>query len=457
VRGRVSALLAVMLLAACASTPPAAPSDPSAPIPTVDPRASADPALVAKFMDEGLSEGQAIFAALTRVDVQQLTPLSYRITQSYPTGNNAEFTVTLTPDQTVDSDAPMTATYTATGGDFGFRLEYFIAYDDIPDDVEAEIRGPSAGTNVPIRLADTGLGALALTAAEKSGIRVVVEGLVKELADAAASAFAEALDQALGLKAGVDSLLNALKAGVSVDEALALRKEHGELMAKIDKLEECAKNPTNPVTKRAYQADPAQRQKILNTIAEARLEIKSNFAAIFVGMVNTTGSGLTGSKVLGFVLGPATAYLEQELKKLNDGWIMVLEQLITPCVAYQFSGARLQYWTFVQAEGIRIEVTVTEDWKGVVCGDPLEAEWQLSVDATGVFSDGDVDTSAESVRIPVTTSPETTEIGELGAKVTYLPREKSVRVEPALDVGLHELRIGSATVPLLPLTDCPLD
>lgn len=454
-RGRISALLAVMLLAACASTPPAAPQ--SALIPTVDPNATADPALVAEFMDEGLSEGQAIFAALTRVDVQQLTPLSYRVTQSYPTGNSAEFTVTLTPDQSADPDAPIRATYTDTGGEFGFRLEYFIAYDDMPDDVEAEIRGASADTHAPIRLAATGLTALAPTAAEKSGVRVVVEGLVKEFRETAVSAFVEALDAALGPKAVADKLYNALKAGLSFKDAWALRVEHDKLMAKIDKLEECAKNPTNPVTKRAYEADPAQKQKILDTIVEARLEITSNVAAMFVGMLNSTASGLAGSKVLGFIIGPATAYLEQGLKELNDGWIKVLEALITPCKVYQFSNAQLQYWTVAQGAGVRIEVTVTEHWKGVACGDPLEAEWQLSVDGTAVYSDGDVDTYAKSVRTPVTTSPETREIGELGAKVTYLRDSKSVRVEPALDVGFYEMRIGSATVPLVELADCPLD
>ncbi len=166
--GRTDAAVALLLILSVACTPTGTvdsrASERAEPPPatSVDPEASPDAALVAEYRDEGLSHGQAIFAALSHVEVVEQSALSYGIAQLYPTGNSAEMTITVLADQAGDPDAtsPVSATYSETDeGDFVFRLEYFIPYDEIPDDVEEEIRGAVAGIGAPIAVAGIG-GAL---------------------------------------------------------------------------------------------------------------------------------------------------------------------------------------------------------------------------------------------------------------------------------------------------------
>jgi hypothetical protein len=309
------------------------------PATSVDPRASPDAALVAKYRDEGLSDGQAIFAALSHVEVDEQSALSYGITQSFPTGNSAEMTITVLADQAGDPDAtsPVSATYSETDeGDFMFRLEYFIPYDEIPDDVEEEIRGAVAGIGAPIAVAGIG-GALAeLTAGGAAGIRVTVEAFVKKLVETRVGDFLKGLEEGLGTGAIIDGLYQALKQGLKVRDAFAISTEHDELMKRIDALEDCAENPTNPVTRRGYEDDPGQKQRILDAIAEARAQISSNFAVMFLGLLNSASSSLPAAgKVLGFIISPGNAYVKQQLRELNEGWIRDLEKLITPCKDYR--------------------------------------------------------------------------------------------------------------------------
>jgi hypothetical protein len=444
-----------------AAAPPG--SAPPADVPTFDPNASPDPERVAALMDEGLDEGLAIFAALTQVNAEQVSPLSYRITHSYPTGNSGEMTVTLTPDQAFDPDAAETisANYTETDGDFAFRLEFFIGYDDIPDDVEEDIRGAVATADERIAFAGLGVTAFGPTAAETSGVKVVAEGIVKKLEEAGISKFIEYLDQALGTNALIDKLNSLLDAGLSAKDAWSLGTEHDQLMAKVDDLEECAENPTNPVTRRGYESDPSQKQRILDRVAEVRVEIKSNIAVMFLGLINTTATGLGGaaSKVLGFIVGPATDYIKQELSELNERLIEELEKLITDCEAYEFSGVTLEYSITDPANTPLTRMRrVTEVWSGSVCGDPLEAEWTITVQVTTVTPMGEVDPAdsyEESARARVSPSA-VVEIGEMHAVVTYRPDAELVEVEEAGAGGWHVIT-GSETVPLEPIEECPGD
>lgn len=372
--GRTDAALALVLILSVSCTPAGTDGSPRGeraeppPARSVDPQASPDAALVAAYRDEGLSHGQAIFAALSHVEVVEQSALSYAITQSYPTGNSAEMTITVLADQAGDPDAtsPVSATYSETDeGDFMFRLEYFIPYDEIPDDVEEEIRGAVAGIGAPIAVAGIG-GALGeLTAGNAAGIRVTVEAFVKKLFETRVEDFLKGLEEGLGSGAIIDSLYKALKAGLEVKDALAVRTEHDELMKRIDALEDCAENPTNPVTRRGYADDPGQKQRILDAIAEARANIKSNFAVMFLGLLNSVGSDLAAGaagKVLGFIIGPGTEYVKQQLQELNAGWIRDLEKLITPCKDYR----------------LEVGIPGVSGLSAVKC-DGIEGEWTIDI------------------------------------------------------------------------------
>lgn len=137
----------------------------------------------------------------------------------------------------------------------------------------------------------------------------------------------------------------------------------------------------------------------------------------------------------------------------------IAEEARERCVsAYEFSGAELVYFAFAEGEGVRIEWTVTEHWRGAVCGDPLEAEWQVSVESTTVWSDGEVESYEETETAPLGPSA-FAEIGELGGEVTFLPGSMEVTVKPAVGdgFGIYEIRQGSDTVPLEPVKECPIE
>jgi hypothetical protein len=350
-RGSNCRAFVALVLIVCVGCTPGAPTDPSAPaaaepatslataspeFPSAGPLASADPEVVAQLVDEqGLTEAEALFAGLTRVEVEQVSPLQYRLALSFPTLNTAIWTVTLIPDQTGDPDAPesVSASYADSEDGFSFRVEYFVPYAELPDDVEREIRGASAGRGHLVAFA--GIGALPpdLTASDESGVKVVAEGIVQEMQQNGIAEFLKTLDSALGAGARLERMYDALKAGLAVKDAWALKSELETLNKRLDALEDCARNPTNPVTKRAYQEDPAQLQRVLDEIADARVHVKSNVAMMFVGMISSTGGGLGGpvGSALGYVLGPAASYLKQELTKLNEQRLRELDELIPDC------------------------------------------------------------------------------------------------------------------------------
>ena len=383
-RRRVTRASAVALLTtvciACTSSPPA-PGDSSPPAespgverPTFDPSATPDPARVQELIGEGLGEGQAVFGALTHVAVEQISPLEYRIVQAYPTGNRGDMTVTLTPDQTFDPEGAgsFRSTYSETDGEFTFRLEFFVAYEDMPEDVEQEVRGAVARPR-DVTFAAFRRTAAGPVAAETTGAGVVVAGVVTEAEKAGVSAFVEDLDRRLGTNGALDKFKGALEGGLAVKDAFAARTEHDDLMKRIDALEECAKNPTNPLTRRAYQEDPREKQRILDAIADTRLSITSNFAVAFVGMINSTASGLTGpaSKVLAFVVGPVTEYVLSDLRADNLRRIAELEALVSDCdgFALELVGTNL----------VNPYLESTFDLIGEVIACPAEGgEWRFS-------------------------------------------------------------------------------
>lgn len=334
---RVTALTSVLALAlgSCTAGQPASPgaadvgSQPDATeAATVDTFAHYDEALVREFEAEGLSEGQAIFLALTRVEVEPVDERTYRIIQTFPTGNTADMTVAVTPDQTGEPGGLETS-YTESGdGGLSFSLTYFVPYDAIPDDVEPEIRTGSVERRAgAVAMAGTYL-AIPL-AAPKSGVRVVVDGVVDEASDAAIEEFLEFASEKSG--AGVDKLFEALKAGKDVLDALVMSEEFEKLQKQIDAIEECAENPTNPTTRNAYEQDPGLKQRLLEEVARTRFEVKANLAAMFIGLANKVGSGLTGAKWLAFVVGPLTSWTKEGLDARNAEALDRLRKEVTSC------------------------------------------------------------------------------------------------------------------------------
>ncbi len=340
-------------------------SDGSAASPTA-PRVqfdSYDREVVSGLVAQGFDEASAIFVALTTVDVRASGSGHAQITEWFPTGNNAVIDVTVTPTESGDPSAPMKMTSDDTNGDFAFTLEYFVSNDAIPADVQAAHFGASR----PVR-------------SDSSGVQVVVKALIKKLATDGVSEFLKYLDSKDVPSDG--EFAGALKLMKALVTAIATSVNFKALMSQIDELEDCAKNPTNELTKKAYKENPAELDRLLEQIESTRSEIRENTAVAFFAQMLSTGSGITALKAVpwvGYVVSAGTAWSKDTLDKVNQGLVEDLKKSIVPCAKdYRFDGTVLgSHWTATKCAGIagQWDVTITSgDYEPTVGSFRLDTE-----------------------------------------------------------------------------------
>lgn len=403
------ALIATIVLTACSASPgvsddaatPDAPAEPagapaqSAPV-RLGTLSKEDEALTAELTANGYSEGAAAFLAMTNVEVESRGEYSQRIVYAFPTGNTAEISVTLVPDGTraAQRTDALTMTSSEPNGDFAFEMEYFVPYDAMPADVREEVRSGTADADT--RLAVAGPLAMSGPVAASDGVGVVVKAFVTKLQDGRAAEFLKFLDKQLGTTGALDTLYKQIKAGLAMKDALAMGAEHDELQRQLNALEECARNPTNPITKRAYRDDPGYRDRILEQIDSVRQEVKANTAVMFIAKLNQTASALLSKQVkwLSFVVGPATAWSRAALQEVNARLIEDLKKNITECgegYQFEFGGT---------GTGFDLGHPVPVEWQywGLLCEG--STEWRIWEDFDGVQGGSTTGPPSNSASVP---------------------------------------------------------
>lgn len=118
--------------------------------------------------------------------------------------------------------------------------------------------------------------------------------------------------------------------GFTVEKGVEIGAELDTVLAELSKLEDCAKNPTNPLTQKQYQEDPTARDRVLQQIAEARAEMIANTVVMELGVLNGYVAGF-GPKWLGYVIGPGTAWSQATLKELNQQRLEEIKRAVTKC------------------------------------------------------------------------------------------------------------------------------
>ena len=295
------------------------------------PLPSADAEREAALVAEGLEEGEAEFLALTTLESEALGENTYRVVATFPTGDEAELIITLEPDQTGDP-ADLELSHEVVGDDFEFRLAYLVPWDAIPEDLHDEIRNGETALAQPDAIRALFTPARIEVAADSAGVGVIVQGLVKSLYGQAASETARIIEGRLGGRIDASGTLKMLKALEGVGNALGTSAEYLEVVRELDKLEECARNPTNPITQRAYRDDPGYRQRILDQVAETRAEVKANAAVLYLSHLIKTGSSLIRNVPgLSFIVGPGTAWSKAALNEVTRKLIDDLKKNITSC------------------------------------------------------------------------------------------------------------------------------
>lgn len=355
-----------------------------------------DESLVDALRADGLDEDEAVFLALTRVEATRLGPLTQRLVAIFPTGDAVTLTFTFVPGHPGDP-SDIEVSHSVVDDGVAFRLAYVVPEGGLPLDLVASLR--SAARQRPV--------AGPLVAEGGSGIGVIVEGVMKQGASTGTKQLLGLLEDRLKNGMELKNLFKALKADLTIRDGILLREEYLAYESRIDALESCARNPTNPLTRKAYREDPALRERLLQQVADTRAEVKANVLVTYLAMMNKLGSGLVDVPWLGYVVGPGTAWSKAALKELNERLIAELDDAITDCSGYQFefSGS---------GEGRRLDAPIHTTWRywGVQC--PETKEWLLWED----YQEGQYDWVTGPPGSADGAGPETLVFGPDGALAT---------------------------------------
>jgi hypothetical protein len=369
-------LLAALFATGCTSGSVDAPSStaagPATAAPSGDlPLPSLDVERQTALLADGLEAGEAEFLALTSMVSEVIDDHTYRVVATFPTGDEAELIVTLQPDQVGDPEA-IEFSHELVGDDFRFRLGYLVPWDVIPADLHDDIRAGGTALIVDAVLAM----APTTVAADSNGVGVIVTGLVKQLYGQASSETARIIDERFQGRLDVSTTLRMLRALEGVGNALASSADYQDIVRELDAIEKCARNPTNPITQRAYRDDPALLERVLDQISATRAEVKANAAALYLSHLIKTGSSLIRNvPALGFIVGPGTAWSKQALNQVTRKLIDDLRKNVPAC------GQDYQIDKTVNVT--QMNVTVAVSYTATKCDGPF-GEW--TIESSGTLS-----------------------------------------------------------------------
>lgn len=348
------ALLAIcalsLLASACVTIRSAAPIESPAnagdgtaiPLASADGSASADPVTAFGTYDQaffdhlvelGWTEPEALTLALTKLTEISADEHNAHITAEFPTGDTADITIVLSPGLANQAGTP-TVTSAETADGFTFTVAYHVS--------SIASRVDSGSAAIPLGRAQAWLGGngpaldAGVVAADDGGADVVVTAVIKKGEENVLSIFLKFLEERYPAVA-VDRLggiVQVLKAAGSLADALALNVKYKALQGRIAAAEACAKNPTNPLTIKAYRTDPGLRDRLLEDVGATRRSVKANAAAVFLSMLNEGIAKLTKQRWLQAVLGVGDAWAKENFDRDNEERVRQLEASITKCESY---------------------------------------------------------------------------------------------------------------------------
>jgi|GEM_PF-2679028 hypothetical protein len=313
-----------------------------------------DESLVQKLVsEEGLTPTGAIFLALTKFEVQALAKNEYRIRASFPTKNTADFTITLLADQkqrkipvapaSGGNSLPIylaASDFDEQAGGLQFRLEFLIAADAFPEGSLDSFRSSTGSSKIESFLDSVFPRAYAAAARAPDDVdsdpvvRTIVKGFVTRFRNELLKAFEQAAAKDVPLpKSGVVKPLTTVESSTkSVISSWDAREEHLSWMEQLERAQRCAENPTNPLTKKMYQEVAGSKEKTLQLIQEARLEVQMNTAVRFLGIMNKLALRLVSPHpIIGIVADAMVAWSDGTLKGVNSERVLAIQRMVTEC------------------------------------------------------------------------------------------------------------------------------
>jgi len=280
------------------------------------------PEIQAQLVAAGMSPGDAAFLAATTTEVAVTGATSAKVTEHLASTDTVTFDVHIQA-ATGDGELGPSVQTTATPGGFEVHLSYLVLAEDLPDDVR-QLFESAAGAGRPV----AALAAGPMTAAN-SAFQVFVDWAIQKGVDTMRDDAIKAIVEKLAPE-DASIIVKLIKAGWTIQKGVSLGAELDAQLAELDALENCAKNPTNPLTQQLYKDDPSARDRALADIAAARSELIANTLVSQLGELNKFVAGF-GPKWLGYAIGPGTAWAKDTLKNINKELVEQLKRSIPKC------------------------------------------------------------------------------------------------------------------------------
>ena len=274
--------------------------------PVIDPSVKM---LMTKF---AINQQGAVYLAGAKTQVVSQSTTSAQLAITFPDGATADETITIQPDQKY-TPTPAELEHAAQTGPQVYNvrfssapdgpdktritLQYFVPYSSVPEDLQQKIRQQSSSSLfqlVPSVWAQDGGGG-----------------------------------GGMGVSSGFGILTKTAGALYNIFKATQKTEQHDNWMNQLDKLRDCAENPTNPVTQKAYQDNPGYRDQTLAGIDSARSTVEQATAVRFLNQEASVASGLLGPA--GMLTAPVAMWNDSTLKDVAQRQVDDISKSVAKC------------------------------------------------------------------------------------------------------------------------------
>jgi hypothetical protein len=275
---------------------------------------SSSPVVRTLMAQYGLNLKAATYLAGAKTQIVSQSSTSARLVFTFPDGATADETVVIQPDQQY-SPTPEELAQASQSGLQAYNVK-FSAVPDGPDHMQITWQYFVPYTSLPPDM----------------------QQMVRQQATSASwfqlvpSAWAQGSGGGMGVKAGFGAAKGVFKAFKNIEDAADKSVQNYDWMNQLDALEDCAKHPTNPVTQKAYQDNPAYRDQTVAGIEGARSVVEQVTAVRFLALENAVASGFVGGPFAG-ALGTLTAWNDKTLQYVANQQISDIAKSVTKCEA----------------------------------------------------------------------------------------------------------------------------
>jgi hypothetical protein len=283
-----------------------------------------------------LSARAAVYLMKSKIQLIGKTKTPLHFLMSFPDGGTIDETITILPNQPyTPSGADLERAARARSRVYNPRLkfkkngpdslqatlEYNVPYSALPKEVLERIGAPAQGA--PPSTA----GFFNLVPPAWGQARVIAEPTAGLFFNMLAEHWKE-IDKLTGKEVETPLSL-AADAPLALLDLFISMKELGGQMSQIGDLQDCTKNPTNPLTEKASH-DPNYEHDVLDPLSDSKFDVGLSF---FPKVGNLAAGYLTHSLPFGsgFLLSPFLSMNDDAIKSINEGHIEDAEKLVVKC------------------------------------------------------------------------------------------------------------------------------